>query len=356
MLNFDIESISDQLDHDIQKKIDEKTKPQGALGKLETLAFQIARVQQTLSPIILKPHILVFAADHGVAQNHMISAYPSDVTWKMVDNFLNHGAAINVLARTHGMGLSIIDSGVNHEFQTQSDLISEKIGYGTQDYIKGPAMSKQDCLKAIQVGQKLAKTQAKHGSNILCFGEMGIGNTSSASLITHIIAKTSLEHCVGKGTGLNTAQQKQKQKLLQNASDRYSASLPQNADQDHEAIIHLLSELGGFEIAMMCGAFIGAAQSGCIAVVDGFISSAAALCAITLSANVQDYCIFSHHSAEPGHQAILSHLKASPLLDLSLRLGEGTGAALIVPLMHSAVCLLNDMASFSSANVSNKSS
>jgi nicotinate-nucleotide--dimethylbenzimidazole phosphoribosyltransferase len=343
-MSYDIAPLDTALVDALQAKVDGKTKPLGALGRLELLAMQIGRIQQTLSPSLTQPHVLVFAGDHGAAKAG-VSAYPQDVTWQMVENFLAGGAAINVFARQMRLGLRIVDAGVAHDFGPREGLINGKIAAGTANYIEQPAMTPTQCDKAIRSGRKLAHSLAERGCNAVGFGEMGIGNTASASLITHGITSVPLPQVVGRGTGLDDAGLDRKQALL-------GAALARGGRPDDP--LALLAEYGGFEIAMMVGAMLGAAEKRMVLVIDGFIVTAALLVAQAIAPAITDYCVFAHRSEEAGHIAQLRHLNAAPLLDLGLRLGEGTGAALAWPLLQAAVNFLNDMASFESAGVSGK--
>lgn len=331
----------------LQAKIDGKTKPLGALGQLERLALQIGLAQQTLSPGLKHPALLVFAGDHGAAKAG-VSAYPQDVTWQMVANYLAGGAAINVFARQHGLNLQIVDAGVAHDFGTLPGLVDAKVAPGTRNYIEEPAMSPAERDLAMSRGAGLVRDLAARGCQVVGFGEMGIGNTASASLLTHGLTGASLAECIGRGTGLDDAGLARKRALLEQAWARHGAA---GGGDDP---LQLLAEFGGFEIAMMVGAMLAAAENKMMILVDGFIVGAAALVAWRIAPALRAYCIFSHRSAEPGHQAQLQAMAAEPLLDLGLRLGEGTGAALAWPLVQSAVAFLNEMASFASAGVSEK--
>ena len=344
---FAIASPGSSLDAALLDKINNKTKPLGSLGQLEQLALQIGRIQKTLTPALTNPQILVFAGDHGAAKAG-VSAFPQDVTWQMVENFLAGGAAINVFARHNGLGLRVIDSGVAHDFGARDGLVDAKVGPGTRNYIEEPAMGAHECAAALVKGAEIARKLADEGCNVLGFGEMGIGNTAAASLITHALTGVSLEDCVGRGTGLDDAGLTRKRDLLAQAVAR--AALPADADP-----MNVLAEFGGFEIVMMAGAMLGAAQRGMTLLIDGFIVTSALLAASRLAPNIRDYCVFCHCSVEPGHLAQLRALGADPLLNLGLRLGEGTGAALAWPLARAAVAFLNEMASFEAAGVSEKS-
>ena len=345
-MTFSILPLRNDLDSALKNKINNKTKPLGSLGQLEQLALQVGRIQHTLTPTFSKPHILVFAGDHGAAKAG-VSAFPQDVTWQMVENFLAGGAGINVFARLNGLGLKVIDAGVAHDFGSRDGLIDAKTAPGTRNYIVEPAMSAAECAAALAKGAEISRALADEGCNVLGFGEMGIGNTASASLITHALTGSLLVDCVGRGTGLDDAGLARKRDLLAQAATR--AALPANADA-----MAVLAEFGGFEIVMMAGAMLGAAERGMTLLIDGFIVTSALLAASRLAPNLLDYCIFCHRSAEPGHLAQLADLKADPLIDLGLRLGEGTGAALAWPLINAAVAFLNEMSSFEAAGVREK--
>jgi nicotinate-nucleotide--dimethylbenzimidazole phosphoribosyltransferase len=346
--SFNITAPDQGLAAALQQKIDQKTKPLGALGLLESTAKKIGLIQQRLDPEFGQPYLLVFAGDHGAAKAG-VSAYPQDVTWQMVENFLAGGAAINVFARQNEMHLAIIDAGVAHDFGKRPGLIDAKVAFGTANYLEQAAMSAEQCAQAIARGAEISRNLASNGCNVVGFGEMGIGNTAAASLITHCLTGTPLAECIGRGTGLDDAGLARKQGLLEQVLQRYRAAGGSNEPQA------VLAEFGGFEIAMMAGAMLGAAEQKMTLLIDGFIVGAAALVAARLAPALLDYCVFCHRSAEPGHRAQLQALQAEPLLDLGLRLGEGTGAALAFPLVQAAANFLNEMASFASAGVAEKS-
>ena len=348
---FQISSPDTALRVALAHKIDRKTKPLGALGQLEALAIQIGLVQQTLTPVLRQPHLLVFAGDHGAAKAG-VSAYPQEVTWQMVENFLAGGAAINVFARQNGLALRVVDAGVAHEFDPREGLIDAKVAPGTASYIDMPAMRPSQCEAAIAGGAEIVRGLAKAGCNVLALGEMGIGNTASAALITHCLTGAALVDCVGRGTGLDDAGLVRKNELLSRALDRYRAAA--GSDAGLNAPMDVLCEFGGLEIAMMVGAMLAAAEAGMLILVDGFIVGAAALTAARLYPASRDFMVFCHRSAEPGHRLQLAALGGEALLDLGLRLGEGTGAALAYPLVEAAVNFLNEMASFESAGVADK--
>lgn len=323
----------------LQHKLDNKTKPLGALGRLEALALRIGLVLGDPSPELQAPQLVVFAGDHGLAARG-VSAYPSDVTWQMVENFLGGGAAVSVLARQHGIGLTVADCGVRHDFAPRAGLHVCKLGPGTADALEGPAMSVAQCDQALANGAALV--QGLPG-NALLLGEMGIGNTSAASLLLSRLAGLDIADCTGAGTGLDAAAVQRKIGILREVLVRHDeASTPLAA----------LAAFGGFEIATMVGAVLQAATERRVIVVDGFIASSAVLVASALQPLVLQRCVFAHRSGERGHALMLAHLKAEPLLDLGLRLGEGSGAAMAWPLLVSACAVLREMASFESAGVS----
>ena len=339
-----IESTADaSLQARLQHKIDHKTKPQGALGLLEGLALQLGLIQRSESPALHNPQMVVFAADHGIAAEG-VSAYPQAVTVQMVGNMLAGGAAINVFARQHGFALRVVDAGVAAELPAHPQLLPRKIALGTKNLCHEPAMSRLEAQAALTAG--LQVMQALPG-NVVAFGEMGIANTSPAALLLARLTGASIEDATGRGTGLDDAQLRHKQSVLTRALARHPATEPLDA-------VGELAALGGFEIAMMAGAMLQAASERRVVLVDGFIAGAAALVAQALAPQVRDYLVFCHRSAEIGHRLLLAHLQAKPLLELDLRLGEGTGALLAWPLVQSAANFLNEMASFESAGVSEK--
>ena len=327
----------------IQEKINQKTKPIGALGRLETLAEQICKLQETLSPSLKNPHIVVFAADHGIAEEG-VSAYPQEVSYQMVYNFLRGGAAINVFARQHNIQLEIVDAGVKHSFDANLPLWQQKVDFGTKNFLKSPAMTEEQVKKSLDYGQNIVKHIQKKECNIIGFGEMGIGNTSSASVLISLLLNIPIEECVGAGTGLDTEKIKHKTAVLAQAIATHNIPTTE--------VIKVLQYFGGFEIAQMVGAMLEAQSKKMLIMVDGFIASAAFLVAYTIEPQIKDNAIFCHKSAERGHQILLEKLGVEPILDMQMRLGEGTGCAVAYPLILSAVEFMNKMASFDDAQVS----
>lgn len=347
--NIENHALYEQL----QQIIDLKTKPLGALGRLETLAVQLGMIQGTTAPSIERPQIRVFAADHGLAQ-HGTSAFPSAVTAQMVLNFLQGGAAINVLARQHDIELKVVDAGVatdfdaalfkgNHSLKHYPQLLDYKVRHGSRDALTEVAMTDDECIQALNNGIQIAKQLE---GNLLIVGEMGIGNTSAASLLLARLGQLPIEQCIGRGTGLDDAGLQHKTQILTQVLQRHEAAMSPFA---------ALAALGGLEIATMVGALIQAASDRRILLIDGFIASIALLVAEQLAAGVRQYAVFAHHSVEPGHTHLLALLDAEPLLNMQMRLGEGSGAALAYPILQSACVIMNEMASFSDAGISEQS-
>lgn len=342
LANFSLTAPDTALTAALRDKIDRKTKPLGALGQLEALALQIGLVQQSLTPQLHRPSLTIFAADHGLASAG-VSAYPPQVTAQMVLNFLAGGAATNGFARQHGFVLQVVDAGVNADLSAQPALRHAKLGFGTANALQGPAMSREQVLRGLEIGRQLAHTEVANGSNVLAFGEMGIGNTSCATLLCHLLAGLPLAACTGRGTGLDDAGLAHKVAILQAVAARVGPG-------PHD-VLSVLAEVGGFEVVMMVGAMLGCAEKGALILLDGFIACAALLAAQQIAPAVRAYAVFGHRSQEGGHPLLLAHLNATPLLQLDLRLGEGSGAVLAWPMLQAACGFLNDMASFEQAGV-----
>jgi nicotinate-nucleotide--dimethylbenzimidazole phosphoribosyltransferase len=340
---FEINSLNTQIKEQVQHIINHKTKPLGALGILEELALRICLIQETVSPKIASPTMVVFAGDHGITQEG-VSPYPQEVSWQMVMNFIAGGAAINVFTKQNGWDIMVVDAGVNHDFDPALPLQHLKVDKGTQNFLNGPAMTKAQLDEALEKGARLVQQIHARGSNCIAFGEMGIGNTSAAAAIMHKITGIAMEACAGRGTGLNDEGLNRKIAILKQAIINNPAYSPEE----------ILQTFGGFEIAMMVGAMLSAAEQKMLILVDGFIVSSALLIAHALHPQILDYCIFAHQSDENGHKQMLQFLKAKPLLNLNMRLGEGTGAALVLPIVQASVNFINEMSSFESAGVSGK--
>lgn len=348
-MTFTIKPVSKQFDDQIQAKIDGKTKPIGSLGQLETMAKNLARVQamvtiQMTSLVINNPSLIIFAGDHGVAAEG-VSIAPSEVTGQMVENFATGGAAINVFCRQLGWQLSVVDTGILNEPDPQLKVINQRLGCITQPIHKAPAMPLAVVEQGFEMAKALIKETKNNGSNLVAFGEMGIGNTTSASAIMAAIMHLSAEETVGKGTGVSDDVVLKKQNVVEQALKLHGDKL---ADP-----MQILACLGGFEIVQITGAMLAAAEEQMHILVDGFICTAAAMVAIQINPAVKDYMIFAHCSGEQGHKKMLQWLSVEPLLNLGLRLGEGTGGALALPLIQAAAAFYNDMASFEQASVTN---
>lgn len=325
----------------IQQALDSKTKPLGALGRLEDITAQVAQIQQTLNPVMNTCTLIIFAADHGIA-HQKVSAYPQQVTRQMVINYLQDGAAANVIAKTLGVDVKIVDAGIAGETIQHPKLIHKPIASGTADFSQQPAMSKQQLEQAMLTGAEIVEPT---NSDALAFGEMGIGNTSAAACIAHKILDIPLNQLIGRGTGLDDAGMKHKLEVLTKAAQR---------TPDHLGYEDALTEYGGFEIAMITGAIIKAVQRKQIVIIDGTIATVAAIAALDCKPDILHALIFAHQSAERGHKAMLDAIKAHPIFNLDMRLGEGTGALLAWPIIKASVAILNDMATFESAGVSQK--
>ena len=334
---------SSALQQAIWEAINSKTKPVGSLGRLEGLAAQLASVQQTLTPTAGRCKLTVFAADHGIAEAG-VSAFPQEVTRQMLNNFLAGGAAANVLAQALAVEFAVVDAGVRGQAIAHPALISRRIGNGTNNSAERAAMSAQQFKHALDVGT-LIGSQDEH--EVACYGEMGIANTSSASLVAAKLLNLPVARLVGRGSGIDDDGLIRKQRVLDAAAQRTPAQLgPQEA----------MREYGGFETVMLTGAIMGAAASGKLVLIDGFIATVSALAALRLLPEARSHLVFAHRSAEAAHTTVLEALDAVPLLDLDLRLGEGTGALLAWPLVRAAAAMLSDMASFDSAGVSDHTS
>ena len=332
---------SDQLDSDIQQRLNSQTKPPGSLGRLEALAAQVARIQKTLTPSTEPAHHLVFAADHGVVAEQ-VSPYPQIVTQQMVSNFLSGGAAINVLCRQHEVALTIVDAGLKNPLPGKAPLINRSVGPGTTNFCEHPAMTDQQLTDCLQTGRDIVDSQAA-GARVISLGEMGIGNTTAAAALVCALYDWPAQQMVGAGTGAPADMQDHKIQVVSRALQQHRAKLT--------TPLLIMQHLGGFEIAMMTGAYLRAAALGKLILVDGFIATVAWAVACQLQPALRDYSVFGHRSAEKGHRRLLEQLGARPLLQLDMRLGEGTGALTALPLIRSAVALFNDMATFTEAGI-----
>ena len=328
----------------IQNAIDTKTKPPGSLGKIEGLAMQMALVQGTLAPQADPGHLLIFAGDHGLVDEG-VSAWPQDVTAQMVLNFLDGGAAANVFADANGIGLSVLDAGVAGELPDLPALRKAGIRRGTRNSAREDALTRDETMRALTFGADAAAATVGEGARVIAVGEMGIGNTSAASLIAAAIDGTDIDRLVGPGAGLDDDGLAHKREVLRRALARHP---------DRLEPVDALSAFGGLEICAIAGAIIGAAANRALVLVDGFIASAAALAALRARPEVEPYLVFAHRSKEPGHRLMLEGVQSEPLLDLEMRLGEGTGALLAFPMLRAACAMLCRMATFETAGVSGK--
>jgi nicotinate-nucleotide--dimethylbenzimidazole phosphoribosyltransferase len=326
--------------------LDTLTKPLGSLGRLEELAAQMVAVLEERHSRPLRKAVYVFAADHGITAEG-VSAYPRAVTQQMVLNFLAQGAAVSVLARLHGASLHVVDVGVDADFASVEGLLHRKVARGTANMLHGPAMTDAELAQALQAGADLAAEAAVAGETLLAVGEMGIGNTTAASVITCALTGAPAGHATGRGTGIDDAAHQRKVAVVEAVLQRHLAGFA-----GVPAPLDLLRCAGGLEIAAMTGFILGAAAHRRIVVLDGFISTAAAALAVALAPAAQGHLIAGHRSQEPGHQLLLQRLQLTPVLTLEMRLGEASGAVLAMPVLASALDLYNQMATFASANVS----
>jgi nicotinate-nucleotide--dimethylbenzimidazole phosphoribosyltransferase len=340
-----IKPVNHDLEKEIRAHLDDLTKPQGSLGLLETFTLKYCLIQNTAKPVLGKKKIFTFAGDHGVVCEG-VSAYPKEVTPQMVRTMLAGGAAVNVLARHAAIEVCVIDMGVDDPMENAPGLFQRKVMRGTHNIAQGPAMSLEQTIKAMEVGIELAKNAAQEKITLIGTGDMGIGNTTPSSALFAALLPCAVEDITGRGTGIDDAILLKKIKVIKKALDvnRHSLSTP----------LETLAALGGLEIAGICGLILGAASCRIPVVVDGFISSAGALLACNLCKDVKDYLFFSHRSNEKGHAAFFKLFGVEPILDLGMRLGEGTGAALAIPIIEASIKVYNEMATFSSAHVSGK--
>lgn len=341
MKTFHIEKPDENLRPSIIDKINNLTKPKGSLGRLEEIALQIALIQQTLTPALHKPQNIIFAADHGIVDEG-VSLSPKEVTWQQLSNFLHGGAGVNFLCRQHGFELKIVDAGVDYDLAYEKGIIDMKVRRGTRNYLYEAAMTQEEMELCIERGAEVVRRCHEEGSNVLSFGEMGIGNTSSSSLWMTYFTGIPMEQCVGAGSGLNQQGIRHKYEVLKRSMENY------NGDGSATDIIRYF---GGLEMVMAVGAMLQAAELKMLILVDGFIMTNCMLAAMQLCPAVKDYAIFGHCGDESGHKLILEYMQAKPLINLGLRLGEGTGAICAYPLVDSAVRMINEMDNFAHASI-----
>ena len=341
MKTFHIERPDERLRPAITDKINNLTKPKGSLGLLEETALQVALVQQTLEPALHKPQNIIFAADHGIVEEG-VSLSPKEVTWQQLSNFLHGGAGVNFLCRQHGFELKIVDAGVDYDLPYEKGIIDMKVRRGTRSYLHEAAMTQEEMDLCIERGAEVVRRCHEEGSNVLSFGEMGIGNTSSSSLWMTYFTGIPLEQCVGAGSGLDREGIRHKYEILKRSMEHY--------DGDGSAT-DIIRYFGGLEMVMAVGAMLQAAELKMLILVDGFIMTNCLLAAMQLCPAVKDYAIFGHCGDESGHKLVLERLHAKPLLHLGLRLGEGTGAICAYPIVESAVRMINEMDNFAHASI-----
>lgn len=329
----------------IRHKIDNLNKPKGSLGRLEDLAAQICLIQQTLTPKLNNPCHLLFGGDHGIEREN-VSISPREITWQQMLNFAKGGGGVNMFCRQHGFKLYLVDVGVDYDLSNCHEIYNRKIAPGTANFIDGPAMSEEQYRQALDVGAEFVDKCHADGCNIVCVGEMGIANTSPSSVWMSLFGDILLDECIGAGAGLDNAGIKHKSDVLNRAVDRFIYTTGGKADTDT-----LIRYFGGFEMVSAVGAMLRAAELGLIVLVDGFIMTACALAAVRLYPEAKEYMIFGHVGDENGHRRLLDLLGAQPLLNLGLRLGEGTGALCAYPIVESAVRMINEMNNFDNAHI-----
>ena len=345
MRRYDIRRPDDGLRTAIQAKIDNLNKPKGSLGRLESLAAQICLIQQTLEPRLEHPCHLLFGADHGI-ERQGVSVSPREITWQQMLNFAAGGGGVNMFCRQHGFKLFLVDVGVDYDLSSCNAIINRKIAPGTQDFLYGPAMSHDEYERALAVGAEMVDACRAEGCNVVCIGEMGIGNTSPSSIWMSLLGGVPLSECVGAGAGLNDAGIRHKLDVLIRAVDKFKATA--QGDGGAEEVVRYF---GGFEMTAAIGAMLRAAELHIIILVDGFIMTACALAATRLCPEALSYMIFGHAGDESGHRRLLDLLGAEPLLSLGLRLGEGTGALCAYPIVESSVRMINEMNNFDNAHI-----
>jgi nicotinate-nucleotide--dimethylbenzimidazole phosphoribosyltransferase len=345
MRAFKIEKPDEGLRPAIQDKIDNLNKPKGSLGVLEELAMQVCLIQQTLTPSMAHPCHLLLGGDHGI-EREGVSVSPREVTWQQMINFTHGGGGVNMFCRQHGFKLHIVDVGVDYDLSAIPGIINRKIARGTRNFLYEPAMTEEEYNRAIEVGASLVDDCITDGCQVLCIGEMGIGNTSPSSIWMSLFCNIPLDECIGAGAGLDTPGIHHKREILAKAVERFRLLPPSG-----EIGRGLLSYFGGFEMIAAIGAMLRAAEQHLIILVDGFIMTACALAACRLYPTAQSYMVFGHCGDESGHRRMLDAMGAKPLLSLGLRLGEGTGALCAFPILDSAVRMMNEMNNFDNGNI-----
>ena len=341
MKEFHIQRIDRSIEEDIINKIDNLTKPKGALGRLEELALQISLIQHTLSPELHKPHNVLFAADHGILEEG-VSVSPKEVTWQQLSHFSKGGACINFLCEQHNFKLVLVDAGVDYDIPAGKGIIDRKIRKSTRNFLHGPAMTRDELEKAMEYGAGVVADVYASGCNVVSFGEMGSGNTSSSSMWMHYFTGIPLDVCVGAGAGLDNHGIRHKLEVLSRAAANYSGD---------GSPLDIMAWFGGYEMVMAVGGMLKAAELGMVIIVDGFIMTSCILAASRLYPAVLEYAVFGHQGDESGHKRMLEAMDADPILHLGLRLGEGSGAVCAYPILQSAVNMINEMDDFASVGV-----
>ena len=344
MNTYSITSPDYRLKEQIQQRIDNLNKPLGALGRLEEIASQICLAQQTCHPALQHPCHVLFAADHGI-EHEGVSASPREITWQQMINFTQGGGGVNLFCRQHGFELLLVDVGVDYNLSGYPQIISRKIAWGTRNFLYEAAMSEEEMERALQVGTEMTDRCRKNGCNIICFGEMGIGNTSPSAVWLHLLGNHPLEECIGCGSGLNSEGVSHKYKVLSTAVNRFRQTHPTPTTEE------IIRYFGGFEMVAAVGAMLRAAELGMIILVDGLIMSACMLAASRLYPATRAYALFGHEGEERGHRLLLADLHARGLLQLGFRLGEGTGALCAYPIIESAVRMMNEMNTFDQSHI-----
>ena len=335
--NLNIESTANtELEKALQHKLDKKTKPVGSLGQMERIAAQVGLIQQTLSPELKNPVMLTMASDHWIT-NEGVSPVTIDITWQQVLNFADGGGGIGLFCDVYGFDLYVVDAGVNYNFPKHSKIIDKKVRKGSRNFLLEHAMTEAECNQALQNGRDVVRSFAKKGSNVVGFGEMGIGNTSPATALLAAYTKTPVETCTGPGCGLTPDGVSNKARVLKEAMEKHGVA---------EDAAENLARFGGLEIATIAGGMLEAAARRMLIIVDGFITTSAFMAAYEICPQVKDYAVFAHSSKENGHKLMLQHMNADAIMDLDLRLGEGTGAAVAYPIINGSIEMLNRMTAF----------
>lgn len=344
MISFNVTPPDNSIKDEIQEKIDNLNKPKGSLGLLEELALRICLVQHTLSPELRRPCHLLIGGDHGI-EREGVSLSPKDVTWQQMINFTKGGGGVNMFCRQHGFKLKVVDMGVDHDLSEYKDIINKKIATGTEDFLYRPAMTMEQMEKALRYGAELADECHEDGCNIICIGEMGIANTSPSSVWLSLFGGVPLDECVGAGSGVAGSQLSHKYDVLRKSVERFKETFP------HPTAADTIRYFGGFEMVGAIGAMLRAAERRMIVMVDGFIMSACMLAASRMQPEILQYAIFGHCGDEHAHARMLSLMGAKPILNLGMRLGEGTGALCAYPIIESSVRMINEMNNFKNANI-----